>query len=86
MKLIISGQEELIQAATINIAELLEIKKVEAPEYVTVELNDEILPRNAHNQTYLREGDKVEFLYFMGGGNSNKRDLDLKRILGESGS
>jgi sulfur carrier protein len=38
-------------------------------EYVTVELNGEILLRGDFDTTQVREGDGVEFLYFMGGGN-----------------
>lgn len=68
MKLIISGKEEEIDASSITVKELLELKKVEMPEYVSVELNEEILQRSAYGETYLREGDRIEFLYFMGGG------------------
>ena len=75
MKLIISGQEEPIAVESITVRELLDLKKVEAPDYVTVEVNEEILQRSAHAETYLRDGDKVEFLYFMGGGNSLNRSL-----------
>ena len=38
------------------------------PEMVSVELNGEFLRREVFESTTLKEGDKVEFLYFMGGG------------------
>lgn len=52
----------------ITIAELLREQKVATPEYVSVELNGEILDREDFASTVVIEGDKVEFLYFMGGG------------------
>lgn len=68
MKLIISGQEEEISVSSITVKELLELKDVETPDYVTVELNEEILLRSDYDQTHLKDGDKIEFLYYMGGG------------------
>lgn len=54
----------------ITIEELLREQKVATPEYVSVELNGEILDRENFATTIVHEGDKVEFLYFMGGGRS----------------
>ena len=36
--------------------------------YVTVTLNDEFVERDNFETTVLKDGDVVEFLYFMGGG------------------
>jgi sulfur carrier protein len=36
---------------------------------VSVEVNGRILRRSEYEETTLKEDDKVEFLYFMGGGN-----------------
>lgn len=52
----------------VSVKELLTVLKVEAPEYVTVQLNDEILLTGDFETTYVKENDVVEFLYFMGGG------------------
>jgi sulfur carrier protein len=38
------------------------------PEMVSVELNGQILRRAEFESTALEDNDKVEFLYFMGGG------------------
>ena len=38
------------------------------PEYVTVSINEESVPSDEKETTVLKEGDVVEFLYFMGGG------------------
>jgi sulfur carrier protein len=39
---------------------------------VSVELNGEILERTLFGTTLLKDGDRVEFLYFMGGGSGEK--------------
>jgi sulfur carrier protein len=52
----------------ITIVELLKEQKVEAPEYVSVELNGEILDRQDFASTVVSPGDQLEFLYYMGGG------------------
>ena len=38
------------------------------PVQVVVELNEEIIKRETYGTTVLKDGDVVEFLYFMGGG------------------
>ena len=52
----------------ITIAELIEEEKVETPEYVSVSVNEEFIQRDEFPTYALKEGDVVEFLYFMGGG------------------
>ena len=52
----------------LTLPELIEVENVETPEYVTVSLNDEFVSSEDKNSTVLKEGDVVEFLYFMGGG------------------
>ena len=69
MKLSVNGQEtELDAAEGLSVSELLVEREVRMPDMVSVELNGEILKRGNFDSTTLREGDKVEFLYFMGGG------------------
>ena len=51
----------------LNITQLIEKENVETPEYVTVSVNDEFVER-ADFEKVLKDGDEVEFLYFMGGG------------------
>jgi len=52
----------------LTLPELIEIEDVETPQYVTVSINDEFVPTEEKESTVLKEGDSVEFLYFMGGG------------------
>jgi sulfur carrier protein len=67
MKLTVSGNiKEYDEGLTV--AQLIELEKVEMPLYVSVSINDEFVKSNAYNETTLHDGDVVEFLYFMGGG------------------
>jgi sulfur carrier protein len=52
----------------ITVAQLIALEKVETPQYVTVSLNDEFVENGNFETTALKDGDNVEFLYFMGGG------------------
>ena len=36
--------------------------------YVTVSLNDDFVDKDTFDTTTVKEGDSIEFLYFMGGG------------------
>ncbi len=55
-------------ADELKIGELLVQENVETPEYVTVSVNDEFVEGEDRDETVLKDGDNVEFLYFMGGG------------------
>ncbi len=67
MKLTINGDSKEIKDG-IALSELLIIENVEMPEMVSVQLNDEFLTKEEHAVTVLKEGDEINFLYFMGGG------------------
>jgi sulfur carrier protein len=67
MKLIING-EDVDSQDGISVSELLVEQNVKMPDMVSVELNGNIVRRENFDTTNLNEGDKVEFLYFMGGG------------------
>lgn len=51
-----------------TVAALIEQEKVETPQYVTVTINDDFVESGAFENTVIKDGDSVEFLYFMGGG------------------
>ncbi len=67
MKVKVNG-EELELEKPVSIQELLVIAKAEQPEYVTVQRNDAFVERDKFGDTFVAEGDTIEFLYFMGGG------------------
>jgi sulfur carrier protein len=52
----------------LTVLELVNAEKVETPEYVTVAVNEEFVENADFSSKILKNGDNVEFLYFMGGG------------------
>ncbi|HOQ36259.1 MAG TPA: sulfur carrier protein ThiS [Acetivibrio sp.] len=67
MTIKINGKDVTLEKE-VTVKELLEVQKVEMAEYVTVQINDEILDRKDFETLTVKEGDVVEFLYYMGGG------------------
>ncbi len=72
MKLILNG-EEIHLTETLTVDQLLIEREIKMPFMVSVELNGQILKRSEFETTKLNENDKVELLYFMGGGNVANR-------------
>jgi len=68
MNIKINGETETIQNESITITDLLALKDVKMPEMVSVEFNGDMLERDQFSSTSVKDGDEVEFLYFMGGG------------------
>ncbi len=67
MNVTVNGKDVAVEKEY-TIQELLEVLDVEMPQYVTVQLNDRILPREEFETLRVADGDVIEFLYFMGGG------------------
>lgn len=69
MNLTVNGKPASItEENPVSVTQLLEALQVAQREYVTVELNGEILDRGDFEGATVKDGDTVEFLYFMGGG------------------
>lgn len=67
MNITVAGVKKEV-ADGLTVAQLVVDEKVETPEYVTVTINDEFVESGTFESTVLKDGDAVEFLYFMGGG------------------
>ena len=67
MKITVAGENNQFDDG-LTVAKLIELEQVETPEYVTVSVNDEFIGSDTFDSHVLKEGDEVEFLYFMGGG------------------
>ena len=52
----------------LTLEKLIELENVETPQYVTVTINDEFIKSGTFAETIIKDGDSIEFLYFMGGG------------------
>lgn len=62
----INGEEKEL-AAGLSVAGLLDELGIR-PGRVVVELNREVLSREAHGSIVLKEGDRIEIVHFVGGG------------------
>lgn len=67
MKITVGGETKEVKDG-ITISELIAEEKVETPEYVSVSVNETFAQKADYDTTHLKDGDTVEFLYFMGGG------------------
>ena len=67
MKIHVSGKVIEVED-NITVLQLMEQQKVETPQHVTVVVNKAFLPMDRYECFSLRDGDTVEFLYYMGGG------------------
>ena len=62
----LNGKKEDLKDS-MSVSQLLSEKKIR-PEVVTVELNDRIVERADYDKTAIKDKDKLEFVYYMGGG------------------
>ena len=67
MVITVAGEKKEVKEG-LTLPELIEQENVEMPEYVTVSINDEFVASEDKATTILKDGDTIEFLYFMGGG------------------
>ena len=65
MRVNINGKAEEVAGG--SVLDLLQAKKIE-PQMVAVEVNDAMIERDYLATTQLKDGDRLEFLFFMGGG------------------
>lgn len=66
-KIIVNGEDQEVQLP-VTVSELIKLNKVFQPEMVSVQVNEEFVEREDFDTTQINEGDSVDFLYFMGGG------------------
>lgn len=65
MQLTINGKPETLEVSTV--LDVLKTKDID-PQLVAVELNTQMVDQEQLGTTSLKDGDKLEFLFFMGGG------------------
>ena len=65
MQLTINGKTENLEVSTLM--DVLKAKDID-PQLVAVEVNAQMIDQENLGETSLKENDKVEFLFFMGGG------------------
>ena len=71
-KIYVNGDAQEVNLP-LNVSELIQQQNVPQPEMVSVQVNEEFAEREDWESIQLKEGDKVDFLYFMGGGNLSEK-------------
>ena len=66
-KIYVNGDAQEV-GLPLNVSELIKQSDVQQPDMVSVQVNEEFAEREDWERIQLKEGDKVDFLYFMGGG------------------
>ena len=66
-KIYVNGDAQEVNLP-LNVSELIQQSDVQQPDMVSVQVNEEFAEREDWEKILLKEGDKVDFLYFMGGG------------------
>ena len=66
-KIIVNGEAQEVQLP-LSLTELIKQNNVEQPEMVSVQVNEEFADRTEWDGIQIKDGDSVDFLYFMGGG------------------
>ena len=66
IKITLNGKQQEIKAG-MTVSDLLTKWKIRA-ELVTVEVNENILQKLDYDGTEVKDGDHVEFVFYMGGG------------------
>jgi thiamine biosynthesis protein ThiS len=66
MQVFVNGQSRTVPEQT-TLAELLGQLEIQ-PRHVAVEVNTELVPRTAHAQHQLADGDRLEVVTLVGGG------------------
>jgi len=67
MKINVNGKPVEI-AEEVTVKDLLDRGYTEMQEYVTVQVNEDIIPKENYAHVSIKAGDVIEFLYYMGGG------------------
>ena len=63
----VNGESQVVELP-LTVEELIKQNNVENPELVSVQVNEEFLDRNEYASRQVEEGDEIDFLFFMGGG------------------
>ncbi|MCI7256845.1 MAG: sulfur carrier protein ThiS [Prevotella sp.] len=66
-KILVNGESQEV-VTPISVTGLIKQNNVENPELVSVQLNEEFIDHADFDTTLVNDGDEIDFLYFMGGG------------------
>lgn len=65
--IIVNGEAQEVELPQ-TVSSIMKSNNVLQPEMVSVQVNEEFVDRAEFDTLELKEGDSIDFLYFMGGG------------------
>jgi sulfur carrier protein len=63
----VNGKPQELESP-VSITELIKLNNVLQPSMVSIQLNGQFVNRDDFDSTQVSDGDELDFLYFMGGG------------------
>ena len=82
IQITLNGKKEELPSET-PVMDLLMQKNIR-PEVVTVEHNERILSREEFSKTFIKSGDRLELVFFMGGGSHPKVADNILELIGRT--
>jgi sulfur carrier protein len=74
MKYKVNGEHREIGDEIITVSEILTKERVKNQDMVAVQFNGDFLNKAFFGSTPVKDGDEVEFVYFMGGGQWRRQE------------
>ena len=74
----INGEPREIPQRSLSLNQLLETLSL-PPQRIAVELNKTIVPRRHWEETILKDGDQIEIVHFVGGGEDRRQSAERRR-------
>lgn len=68
MVITVNGEKQNLEGTETSVSDLLILNKVNMPEMVSVQINGLFVDKKDYGTRKVVENDEVDFLYFMGGG------------------
>lgn len=65
--IIVNGKNQEV-TLPLTLVDLIKLNNILQPDMVSIQVNEEFVERSEFETLSLKEGDQVDFLYFMGGG------------------
>lgn len=65
--IIVNGENQVVELPA-TVSDIIRQNQVKQPDMVSVQVNEEFINRDDFGTLQLKEGDTIDFLYFMGGG------------------
>jgi thiamine biosynthesis protein ThiS len=78
VQVLINGESRDFSATSLRLSELIEELSL-APQRIAIEINRRLVRRAEWNETEVRDGDRVEIVHFVGGGDQTEKAVGRRQ-------